>query len=155
VFIRVHGRTHYLWRAVDQDGEVLDILVQSHRNKRAAKKFFRKLLKGLQCVPSVVIPDQLKSYSAAKGEVMPGVEHYRDKGLNNRAENSHQPTRVREKVMRRFKSARHAQSFLSSFGIICSHFRPRRHLLTAERYRAEMQSRFATWREVSYVPTTA
>ena len=131
MFIKINGKDHYLWRAVDQDGNILDILVQSRWHKKAAKRFFRKLLKGLQYVPRVIITDKLKSYSAAKAEVMPGVEHRAHKGLNNRAENSHQPTRVREKVMRRFKSAGHAQRFLSAFGIISSHFRPRRHRLTA------------------------
>jgi len=155
VFLKIKGKQHYLWRAVDQDGNVLDILVQSQRSKKAAKRFFRKLLKGFQYVPRVVITDQLKSYSAAKAEIMPGVEHRQHKGLNNRAENSHQPTRVREKVMRRFKSASHAQRFLSAFSIIASHFRPRRHLLTAARYRGEMQMRFATWNEVSYVQIAA
>ncbi len=155
MFIKINGRDHYLWRAVDQDGIVLDILVQSRRNKKAAKRFFRKLLKGLRYVPRVIITDKLKSYGAAKAEVMPGVEHRRHKGLNNRAENSHQPTRVREKVMRRFKSAGQAQRFLSAFGIICSHFRPRRNLLRAEQYREEMKSRIATWREVSCVPMAA
>jgi putative transposase len=118
VFIRINGKTHYLWRAVDQDGNVLDILVQSRRGKKAAKKFFRKLLKGLQYVPRVSITHKLGSYIAAKAEVMPGVEHRRHKGLNNRAENSHQPTRLRERVMRRFESAGHAQRFLLAFGII-------------------------------------
>jgi len=155
MFIKINGKDHYLWRAVDQDGNVLDILVQSRRNKKAAKRFFRKLLKGLQYVPRVIITDKLKSYSAAKAEIMPGVEHRQHKGLNNRAENSHQPTRVREKVMRRFKSAGHAQRFLSAFGIIASHFKPRRHLLTAERYREERQSRFETWAEVSCVRMAA
>jgi putative transposase len=106
VFIRINGETHYLWRAVDQDGNVLDILVQRRRDKEAAKKFFRKLLKGLQYVPRVIITDKLGSYSAAKAEVMFGVEHRRHKGLNNRAENSHQPARLRERVMRRFKISR-------------------------------------------------
>jgi putative transposase len=105
----------------------------------------------LQYVPRVIITDKLKSYSAAKAEILPGVEHRQHKGLNNRVENSHQPTRVREKVMRRFKSAGHAQRFLSAFGIMVSHFRPRRHLQTAALYRAEMQSRFETWAEVSCV----
>jgi putative transposase len=112
VFLKINGRPHYLWRAVDQDGDVLDILVQSKRNKRAAKKFFRKLLKGLRYVPRVIITDKLKSYSAAKAEVMPSVEHLQQKYQNNRAENSHQPTRLRERVMRRFKSAGQAQRFL-------------------------------------------
>ncbi len=154
MFIKVNGKDHYLWRAVDQDGNVLDILV-SRRNKKAAKRFFRKLLKGLQYVPRVIITDKLKSYGAAKAEIMPGVEHRRHKGLNNRAENSHQPTRVREKVMRRFKSAGHAQRFLSAFGVISSHFRVRRHLLKAERYRAEMKSRMAKWAEMSCVQMAA
>jgi putative transposase len=97
VFLKINGRVHYLWRAVDQDGDVLDILVQSHRNKRAAKKFFRKLLKGLQYVPTALITDRLMSYSAAQTKVLPSVEHRQDKGQNNRAENSHQPTRLRER----------------------------------------------------------
>jgi putative transposase len=96
----------------------LDILVQSNRDKKAAKKFFRKLLKGLRYIPRAIITDKLKSYSAAKAEVMPSVEHYQHKYQNNRAENSHQPTRLRERLMRRFKSAGHAQRFLAAFGII-------------------------------------
>jgi putative transposase len=103
VFLTIHGERHYLWRAVDQDGNVLDILVQSRRNKQAAKKFFRKLLKGLTYVPRVIITDKLKSYGAAKREILPGVEHRQHRYLNNRAENSHQPTRQRERRMQGFK----------------------------------------------------
>jgi putative transposase len=147
VFLKINGRLHYLWRAVDQDGDVLDILVQSRRDKKAAKKFFRKLLKGLRYVPRVIITDKLKSYHAAKQEIMPSVEHHQDKGQNNRAENSHQPTRLRERVMRRFKSSGHAQRFLSAFGIITSHFRVGRHLYRASGYREVMKSRFAVWEE--------
>src|SRR5437879_3468976 len=106
VFLTIRGERHYLWRAVDQDGNVLDILVQSRRNTHAAKRFFRKLLKGLQYVPRVIITDKLRSYGAAKREILPGVEHRQHKGLNNQAENSHQPTRLREKKMRRFTSTR-------------------------------------------------
>ena len=146
VFLKINGRLHYLWRAVDQDGDVLDILVQSRRDTKAAKKFFRKLLKGLQYVPRVIITDKLKSHSAARAEVMPGVEHLQQKYQNNRAENS-QPTRLRERVMRRFKSSAHAQRFLSAFGIITSHFRVGRHLYRASSYRAVMKSRFAVWEE--------
>ena len=149
VFLTIRGQRHYLWRAVDQDGNVLDILVQSRRNKQAAKKFFRKLLKGLQYVPRVIITDKLKSYGAAKREIMPGVEHRQHKGLNNRAENSHQPTRLREKKMWRFKSAKHAQRFLSAFGPIAGHFQPRRHRLPAGEYRALLQGRFQQWHEVT------
>jgi len=147
VFLKINGRLHYLWRAVDQDGDVLDILVQSRRDKKAAKKFFRRLLTGLQFVPRVIITDKLKSYNAARAAVMPSVEHLQQKYQNNRAENSHQPTRLRERVMRRFKSAGHAQRFLSAFGIITSHFRPGRHLCTASAYRELMTRRFAAWKE--------
>src|SRR6202022_3789381 len=123
VFLTINGKLQYLWRAVDQDGEVLEILVQSQRNKKAAKKFFRKLLKGLQYVPRAIVTDQLRSYTAAKAEVLPSVDHHQQKRLNNRAENSHQPTRERERRMRGFKSAGHAQRFLPSFGVIASFFR--------------------------------
>jgi len=147
VFLKINGRVHYLWRAVDQDGDVLDILLQSHRDKKAATKFFRKLLKTLRYAPRVIVTDGLRSYSAAKAEVMPSVEHLQQKYQNNRAENSHQPTRLRERLMRRFKSAGHAQRFLSAFGIITSHFRVGRHLYRASAYRAVMKSRFAVWEE--------
>jgi putative transposase len=141
VFLKINGCIHYLWRAVDQDGDVLDILVQSQRDKGAAKKFFRKLLKGLRYVPRLIIRDKLKSYSAAKAEVMPSVAHCQQKYQNNRAENSHQSTRLRERVLRRFKSAGHAQRFLSAFGIINSHFRVGRHFCTAGVYREMMKGR--------------
>jgi len=155
VYLKINGKTHYLWRAVDQHGNVLDILVQSRRNTHAAKRFFRKLLKGLQYVPRVIITDKLKSYGAAKREILPGVEHRQHKGLNNRAENSHQPTRLREKKMRRFKSAKQAQRFLSAFGLIAGHFQPRRHRLPAGEYRALLQTRLQTWNEVTRTKTAA
>ena len=148
VFLKINGQPNYLWRAVDQDGEVLDILVQSRRNTKAAKKFFRKLLKGLRYVPRVIITDKLKSYGAAKAEVMPSVVHLQQKYENNRAEISHQPTRLREKVMRRFKSAGHAQRFLSAFGLISSHFRVGRHLYSADGYRTVMKARFEDWQDI-------
>src|SRR5258706_4995587 len=151
VYLKINGKTPYLWRAVDQDGNVLDILVQSRRNKQAAKRFFRKLLKKLQYVPRVIVTDKLKSYGAAKREILPGVEHRQHKGLNNRAENSHQPTRLREKKMRRFKSAKQAQRFLSAFSLIAGHFQPRRHRLSAREYRATLQGRFQTWYEITGV----
>jgi len=151
VYLKINGKTHYLWRAVDQDGNVLDILVQSRRNKKAAKRFFRKLLKELHYVPRVIITDKLKSYGAAKREILRGVEHRQHKGLNNRAENSHQPTRLREKKMRRFKSARQAQRFLSAFGLIAGHFQPRRHRMCWRTYRAILQSRFLEWNEITAV----
>jgi putative transposase len=149
VFLTIYGERHYLWRAVDQDGHVLDILVQRRRDKQAAKKFFRKLLKGLTYVPRVIITDRLKSYGAALRELLPSVEHRQHRYLNNRAENSHQPTRQRERGMQRFKSAGHAQRFLAAYGAIASHFRPRRHLFPAREYRLQMTRRFQTWREIT------
>jgi len=149
VFLTIQGERHYLWRAVDQDGHVLDILVQRRRDKRAAKKFFRQLLKGLAYVPRVIITDQLKSSGAAKREILPGVEHRQHRYLNNRAENSHQPTRQRERRMQGFKSPGHVQRFLSAYGPSAQHFRPRRHRLSAHDYRREMAQRFQSWREVT------
>jgi putative transposase len=149
VFIKINGTLHYLWRAVDQHGNVLDVLVQSRRNGNAAKRFFRKLLKGLQYVPRVIVTDKLTSYSVAHREMLASVEHRRSKYLNNRAENSHQPTRQREHAMKRFASARHAQRFLSAFSSISPHFRPGRYRLTAPEWRAEMADRFAVWQEVT------
>ena len=149
VFLTIHGEPHYLWRAVDQDGPVLDILVQRRRDKHAAKKFFRKLLKGLRYVPRVIITDKLRSYGAAIQEILPGVEHRQHRYLNNRAENSHQPTRQRERRMQGFKSPGHAQRFLSAHGPIASHFRPRRPRLPARAYHQEMTRRFHPWREIT------
>src|SRR6266511_3148720 len=149
VLLMINKPRHYLWRAVDQDGHVLDILVQRRRDKKAAKKFFRKLLKGLTYVPRVIITDKLKSYGAAKPEILPGVEHRQHRYLNNRAENSHQPTRQRERRMQGFKSPGHAQRFLSAYGPIAQHFRPRRHRFPALAYRQEMQQRFATWQAIT------
>src|SRR6516164_3198033 len=149
VFVTINGKRHDLWRAVDQDDHVLDILVQSRRNKHAAKQFFRTLLKGLQDVPRVRITDKLKSYGAAKREMLPGVEHRQSRSLNNRCENSHRPTRQREYRMQGFKSAGHAQRFLSAYGPIAQHFRPRRHLLSASAYREEMRNRFERWAEIT------
>jgi putative transposase len=155
VFLKINGKTSYLWRAVDQDGIVLDILVQSRRNKAAAKKFFRKLLKGCEYVPRVLITDKLGSYEAAKKDVMPSVEHRRHRRLNNRCENSHQPTRQRERTMRRFKSPGHAQRFLSAFGPIREHFCPRRCRLKAEEYRRERTRRMEVWSEVTSLQIAA
>jgi putative transposase len=152
MFLKINGRVHYLWRAVDQDADVLDILIQSRRDQKAAKKFFRKLLKGLRYVPRVIVTDKVKGYGAAKAAVMPSIEHRQDKGQNNRAETSHQPTRLRERVMRRFKSSGHAQRFLSAFGIITSHFRPGRYFCNAGVYREMMERRFAAWEQVVGAP---
>jgi putative transposase len=158
VFVRINGELKYLWRAVDQDGNVLDILVQNRRNKAAARRFFRRLMKKTRAVPRVIITDKLRSYGAAHREVMPSVEHRSHKGLNNRAENSHQPTRQRERAMKGFRSVGAAQRFLSAFSGISPHFRPHRHLMTASQHRAEMTIRLAIWDQITSAasrPTTA
>lgn len=149
VFLKINGVTHYLWRAVDQNGVVLDILVQPKRDRFAAIRFFRKLLRGTGRKPRVIITDKLRSYGAAKRVVMPDVAHRQHRYLNNRAENSHQPTRERERRMRRFKSGWHAQRFVEAHGIITSHFRPRRHLLSAADYRTLRSKRFRIWNHVT------
>ena len=115
----------------------------------AAKRFFRKLLKGLRYVPRVLATDKLASYQLAHRELVPSVTHRRSKYLNNRVENSHQPTRVRERVMKRFASPGQAQRFLFAFGSIRQHFRPRRHLISAPQWRHETTIRFAVWHEIT------
>ena len=135
LFVKIQGRQQYLWRAVDEDGDTIDILVQSRRNRRAAIRFFRKLLKGQGCVPRRLISDKLRSYPAACRTVMPSVDHCTDQYANNRAEVSHQSTRQRERQMRRFKSAAHAQRFLSVHGPVQNLFRVGRHLLRAAHHR--------------------
>ena len=149
VFCKVNGQLVYLWRAADQSGEVLDILVQKRRDTKAAKRFVRKLLKGLRYVPRAIVTDKLPSYGAAKKDVMSDVAHHRGRRLNNRAENSHQPTREREQGMRCFKSMRHAQRFLSAHAQVSNHFRPGRHLMQACNYRTLMTGRFASWSEIT------
>lgn len=151
VFIRIRGKLHYLWRAVDQNGMVLDILVQKQRDTDAAKRFFRKLLSGGTEVPRVIVTDKLKSYAAAKREILPKVEHRQSRYLNNRAEVSHQPTRRRERQMLRFKSLRQAQRFLSAHSRIHSHFQLRRHLITATEYRLLRVEAFRGWQEVAHI----
>jgi putative transposase len=154
VFLTINGQRQYLWRAVDQDGNVLDILVTSRRDTKAATRF-RKLFTGLEYVPRVVVTDKLGSYQAARRTMLGSVEHRQSKYLNNRAENSHQPTRPRERAMKRFTSPGHAQRFLSAFSGISPHFRPRRHLLHTEEYRSEMANRFSTWNEITGLTTAA
>jgi putative transposase len=154
VFIKVNGQRQYLWRAVDQDGNVLDILVQSRRNTKAAKRFLAKLMKKQRQVPRVLVTDKLRSYAAAHRDLMPSTEHRQSKYLNNRAENSHQPTRQRERAMKGFRSPGRAQRFLACFSLISPHFRPRRHLLSATEYRTEMHHRFTTWNEITGLAAT-
>ena len=147
VFVRINGVLHYLWRAVDQRGVVLDILVQSRRDGEAARRFFRRLLVGLHYEPRVIVTDKLRSYGVARRKLLPNVEHRQSRYLNNRAENSHRPTRKRERHMQRFKSRDQAQRFLFAHSFINGHFRPRRHLLSAGSYRRVRSRAFKIWRQ--------
>jgi putative transposase len=155
VFIRIQGQLHYLWRAVDQHGIVLDVLVQRRRDGKAAKRFFKRLLKGLQYVPRVIVTDKLKSYGVAKRTILLNVEHRQSRYLNNRAENSHRPTRRRERQMQRFKSSRHAQGFLSAHAFIHGHFHPCRHRMKASEYRAARARTFKIWTQETCVNEAA
>lgn len=144
----IKGKKHWLWRAVDQDGFELDILLQSRKNKQAAKRFFKKLLKGLSYALRVIITDKLQSYGAAKKEILPGVEHRQNKRLNNRAENSHQPTRQQEKQIRRFKTTQQAQRFLSIHGQLRNLFGAHRYKMTANEQREHLVSSWQQWQEI-------
>ena len=155
VALTISGVKHWLWRAVDQTGTVLDTLVQSRRDTRATKRLLRKLTKRQCRAPRVMITDKLASDGAAKREVMPSVEHRRHKGLNNRAENSHQPTRRRERQTKRFKSPGQAQRILSAHDGISNLFHLRRHQVPATQYRAARSQAFRVWAEVTGVAAAA
>ena len=151
----MNGVQYYLWRAVDQDGVVIDILVQPKRDRWAALRFFRKLLHVAPRSPRVIITDKLRSYAAAKKLILPDIEHRQSRYLNNRAKNSHQPTRVRERQMKRFKSSEQAQRFLSVFESINAPFRLRRHLLSAARYRLLLNQAFHLWNNTALATLVA
>ena len=151
LFVNIQGRRHYLWRAVDQDGDVIDILVQSRRDRGAATRFFRKLVKAQGRVPHRLITDKLLSYGAAHRTAMPSVVHSTRQYENNRAEVSHEPTRRRERQMRRFTSAAHAQRFLSVHGVVLNLFRVGRHLLRAVHHRLLRRRAFGVWQEATCV----
>lgn len=155
VVITIAGKRHYLWRAVDQDGFVLDVLIQSRLDRKAAKRLMRKLLKKNAMAPRVIVTDKLGSYGAARRKMGLGIEHRQHKGLNNRAQNSHQPTRRRERQMKRFKSARQAQRFLSIHDPINNLFHLRRHLLTATTYRKARRAAYETWADITFVAPIA
>ncbi|PBC36059.1 IS6 family transposase [Rhodococcus sp. ACPA4] len=148
VFIKVGGVQKYLWRAVDQHGNVLDILIQGKRDGKAATRFFRKLLKKQGRRPRALITDKLRSYQVAHRKTMSTVEHRQNKYLNNRCENSHRPTRQRERAMKEFRSVGAAQRFLASFSRISPYFRLPRHRMTASDHRTEVATRFQVWGQV-------
>jgi putative transposase len=146
--ISIRGKKHWLWRAVDQDGFVLEVLVQSRRNARAAKRLMRKLLKGQGRAPRVMITDKLRSYDAAKKQIMPGVDRSH-KGLNNRAENSHQPVRRRERIMKRFKSRGDLQRFVSIHDPIANLFHIPRHDITSSHHSELRAAAMDLWAKIA------
>jgi putative transposase len=152
VVVTTNGKKHWLWRAVDQHGAVLDVLVQSRRDRHAARRLMRKLLRKHGRAPRVLITDKLKSYAAANRDLWLKGEHRQHKGLNNRAENSHQPTRVREKVMRRFKSSRHLQRFASVHDQVANLFMHCRYHTDAKEKRALRTQAFEAWESVICAP---
>jgi putative transposase len=148
VYLKIDGRLVYLWRAVDAEGEVLDVLVQTRRNKRAALKLMRKLLKKYGFVPDKLVTDDLISYGAAASDLGIAKRHERGRWRNNRAENSHQPTRRRERKMQEFKSVGSAQRFFSVHTAAHNTFNVQRHLTSARTHRAFRASAVQKWREV-------
>ena len=145
VFVKINGKQHYLWRAVDQDGEVVDVYLQAKRDGAAAKRFFKRLLRSHGSEPRKIVTDKLASYGVAYREVIPESIHVNDQYANNRAEQSHESTRVRERGMRRFKSVGQAQKFLSVHTAVNNLFNMGRHLIRAQHYRDLRVSAFGEW----------
>ena len=151
VFIKIDGKQHYLWRAVDQDGEVVDVFLQKKRSANAAKRFFKRMVKKHKGEPRKIVTDKLRSYGVAHRELIPATIHSTEKYANNRAELSHQATRVRERVMRKFKSVKQAKRFLTIHAAVCNLFNLGRHLLAAETYRYFRLRSFASWKNAAMV----
>ena len=145
VFVKIDGRQYYLWRAVDQDGEIVDIFLQRRRDGKAAKRFFKRLLKNNRGEPRKIVTDKLRSYGVAHRDLIPDTIHDTTQYANNRAELSHQPTRVRERGMRRFKSTQQAQRFLTVHAAVYNLFNLGRHLVSAKNYRFFRLRAFASW----------
>ena len=144
VFVKIGGKQHYLWRAVDQDGEIVDVYLQTRRDANAAKRFFQRfLISG--GMPREVVTDKLRSYGVAHRTLIPNTRHNSQQYANNRAELSHQPTRVRERGMRRFKSIRQAQRFLECHAAVDNLFNPHRHSLCRRYFKLFRIRSFATW----------
>ena len=149
VVVTIGGRKHWLWRAVDQDGYVLDEIVQTRRNTKAAKRLLTRLMKKQGCLPKRIVTDKLRSYGAARRQVMPTVEHRSHKGLNNRAENAHLPLRKRERIMQRFRSPGSLQRFVSVFSAIRNLFVPARSKHSAIAVHLHRLAAMAHWKAVT------
>jgi len=146
VFVKIHGQRKYLWRAVDQDGEVVDVFLQARKDGVAAKRFFKRLIRTYGSEPRKIVTDKLRSYGVAHRELIPESIHDTSQYANNRAELSHQPTRVRERGMRRFKTMQQAQRFLSTHAAVYNLFNLGRHLVSAKHYRLLRDNAFASWK---------
>lgn len=145
VFVKVNGKQHYLWRAVDQDGEVVDVFLQCKRDGAAAKGFIHRLLRNHGGEPRKIVTDKLRSYGVAHREVIPESIHDTSQYANNRVEQSHESIRVRERGMRRFKSAGQAQRFVTTHAVVSNLFNLGRHLVSANHYRNLRVSAFSEW----------
>jgi putative transposase len=145
VFVKINGKQHYLWRAVDQDGEVVDVYLQAKRDGAAAKRFFKRLIRSNDGEPRKIVTDKLRSYGVAHREIIPEAIHSTGQYENNRAEQSHEITRVRERGMRRFKSMKQAQGFVAVHATVSNLFNLGRHLVKAERYRNLRTGAFGEW----------
>lgn len=151
VLVKIQGEQHYLWRAVDQDGEVVDVFLQKRRYGKAAKRFFKRLLRKYKSEPRKIVTDKLRSYGVAHRELLPEVVHDTSQYANNRAELSHEPTRVRERGMRKFKSIHQAQRFLDTHAAVYNLFNLGRYLVSAENYRYFRLHAFASWEKAEAI----
>ena len=145
VFVKINGKQHYLWRAIDQDGEVVDVYLQVKRDGAAAKRFFKRLLRNHGGEPRKIVTDKLRSYRVAHREIMPEAIHVTDQYANNRVEQSHEVARDRERGMRKFKSMVQAQRFFGAHAAVQNLFNLGRHLVRAEHYRNLRTSAFIEW----------
>ena len=145
VFVKINGKQHYLWRAVDQDGEVVDVYLQAKRDGAAAKRFFKRLIKAHGGEPRKIVPDKLRSYGVAHRELIPEAIHDTSQYASNRAEQLHEATRVRERGMRKFKSVGQAQRFVTAHAAVSNLFKLGRHLVRAQHYRDLRMSAFSEW----------
>jgi putative transposase len=145
IFVKINGKPHYLWRAVDQDGEVVDVFLQAKRDGATASRFFRRLLRSHGGEPRKIVTDKLRSYPVAHREVIPEAIHVTEQYANNRAEQSHEATRTRERRMRKFKSMVQAQRFVTTHAAVQNLFNLGRHLVSAERYHDLRVSAFNEW----------
>ncbi len=148
VFVRINGKTHYLWRAVDHEGEVLEAFVTKKRDRKAALRFLKKAMKRYGR-PEVVVTDRLRSYRAAMKDIGNAERQETGRWLNNRAENSHQPFRRRERAMAKFRSVKSLQKFASIHSSIQNHFNQERHLYSRENFKTNRSTALAEWRQLA------